>query len=66
MDLSDKEVLLKSCCFLLTYHQEQMKREKKWTWVPEIFLKRIEQRVYYNLLQERHVNDKESYFRLFA
>ena len=35
----------------------------------EIFLKRIErieQGVYHNLLKEIGVNDRESYFRLFA
>ena len=40
MDLSDEEVLLESCCFLLTYHQEQIKRKRKWTWVREIFRKK--------------------------
>ena len=51
MDLSDEEVLLESCCFLLTYHQEQIKgKKRKWKWVREIFKKRIEQGVYHNLL----------------
>ena len=66
MDLSDKEVLLESCCFLLTYYQEQIKRKRKWTWVREILKKRIEQGVYHNLLQDMHLNDRESYFRLFV
>ena len=46
MDLSDEEVLLGSCCFLSTYHQEQIKRKRKWAWVREIFRKIIEQEVY--------------------
>ena len=29
MDSSDKEVLLESSCFLLNYHQEQIKSEKE-------------------------------------
>ena len=66
MDSSDEEVLLESCCFLLNYHQEQVKRKRKRTWVPEIFKKRIEQGVYHNLLQEIRVNDRESNFRLFV
>ena len=60
MDLSDEELPLESCCFLLTYHQEQIKRKRKWTWVQEIFFKSIEQRVYHNLLQEMRVNNRES------
>ena len=64
MDLSDEEVLLESCYFLLIYHQEQIKRKRKW--LREIFLKRIEQGVYHNLLQEIHTNDRESYSRLFV
>ena len=66
MDLSHEEVLLGSCCFLLNYHQEQIKRKTKWTWVREIFRKIIEQEVYHNLLQEMRVNDSESNFRLFV
>ena len=66
MDSSDKEVLLGSCCFSLNYYQEQIKRKRKRTWVREIFLKRIEQEVYHNLLQEMRVNDRESYFKLFV
>ena len=46
MDLSDEEVLLEPCCFLLTHHQEQIKRKRKWTWVREIFKQRIEHRFY--------------------
>ena len=53
MDSSDENVLLESY-FLLNYHQEQIKRIR--TWVREIFLKRIEQGVYHNLLQEMCVN----------
>ena len=64
--LIDKEVLLESCCFLLTYHQEQIKRRRKVTPVREIILKRIEQGVYHNLLQEIRVYGRESYFRLFV
>ena len=63
MDLSDKGVLLGSCCFLLNYHQEQIKRKSKMMWVQEVFLKIMEQRVYHNLLQEIHVNERGSYFR---
>ena len=39
MDSSDKEVLLESSCFLLNYHQEQIKSKKKrlWVRVREIF-----------------------------
>ena len=36
------------CCFLLNYHQEQIKRKIKKTWVREISLKRIKQGVYHN------------------
>ena len=64
--LTHEEVLLESCCFRLNYHQEQIKRKRKGTWVREIFSKRIEQGVYHNLLQEMLVNDRESSFRLFA
>ena len=64
MDASDEKVLLESCCFLLNYHQEQIKRKRKWTWVRDIFKKRIEQGVYHN--QEMRVNDRESHFRLFV
>ena len=63
MDSSNEKVLLESCCFLLDYHQEQIKRKR--IWVREIFKKRIEQGVYHNILQEMTVNDRESYFRLF-
>ena len=64
MDSSDEEVLLEFCCFLLNYHQEQIKRKR--TWVREIFLERIEQGVCRNLLQDMRVNDRKSYFRLFV
>ena len=68
---SDGKVLLESYCFLLDYHQETIKKKKrkkkrKKTCVQEICKKRIEQGVYHNLLQEKHVNDEESYFRLFV
>ena len=66
MDSSDEDVLLESCCFLLIYHQEQIKRKRKRTWVGEIFLKRTEQGFYHNLLKEMGVNDGESYFRLLV
>ena len=52
MNSSDEEMLLESCCFLLNCHQGQIKRKEKRTWVQEILKKRIEQRVYHNLLQE--------------
>ena len=29
MDSLGEEVLLESCCFLLSYHQEQIKRKKE-------------------------------------
>ena len=29
MDSPDEEVLLESCCFLLNYHQEQIKEKGK-------------------------------------
>ena len=29
MDSSDEKVLLESCCFLLDYHQEQIKSKRK-------------------------------------
>ena len=64
MDSSDKEVLLESCCFLLNCQQEQSKRKRKRTWMQEIFLKRIEQGVYHNLLREMRPSDRKSYFRL--
>ena len=66
MDSSDEEVLLEPSCFLLIYHQEQIKRKSKRTCVREIFKKRIEQGVYHNFLQEMRVNDRESNFRLFV
>ena len=59
-------MLLESPCFLLTYHQEQIKGKRKWTWVREIFKKRIEQEVYHNLLQEMRVNDKECSFKVIC
>ena len=65
MDSSDEEVLLESSCFLLNYHQEQIQRKRKRTWVREIFKKKIEQGVYHNFLQEMRVNDNELNFRLF-
>ena len=65
MDSSDEEVLLESSCFLLNYHQEQIQRKRKRTWVREIFKKRIEQGVYHNFLQEMRVNDNELNFKLF-
>ena len=67
MDSSDEEVLLESCCFLLHYHQEQIKRKRKRMWVREILKKkRIEQGIYHNLWQELHVNDRKLHFRLFV
>ena len=42
----------------------QKKREK--VVGAEIFLKRTESGVYHNLLQEMHVRDRESHFRLFV
>ena len=44
-------------CFLLDYHQEQIKRKRKKTWVREIFKKQIEQGVYHNILQAMNVNE---------
>ena len=41
MDSSDEKVLLESCCFLLGYHQDQIKGKRKRVWVREIFKKRI-------------------------
>ena len=41
-------------------------RKRKRTWVREIFLKRIEQEVYHNLLQEMRVNDKECSFKVIC
>ena len=64
MDLSDEEVLLESCYFLLIYHQEQIKRKRKS--LREIFKKTLELGDYHNLLQEMRANDRESYFRLFV
>ena len=66
MDSSDEEVLLGSCCFLLSYHQVQIKRKGKRTWVWEIFKKRIEQGAYDNSLQEMRVSNRELHFRLFV
>ena len=66
MDSSDEEVLLESYCFVLNYHQEQINRKRKRTWVWEIFKKRIEQGIWHDLLQKMRVNDKESYVRLFV
>ena len=66
MDSSDEEVLFESFCFLLNYHQDQIKRKRKRTWLQEIFKKRIEQGVYHNLLEEMRVSDRESNFRLFV
>ena len=56
MDSSDEEVLLKSCCFLLNYHEEDIKRKRRRTWVRKIF-KKIKQGVCHNLLYEIRVND---------
>ena len=39
MDSSDEEVLLESCCFLLNYYQEVIKRKRKRTWMWDIFKK---------------------------
>ena len=44
-------MLLGSCCFLLKYHQKQIKTKGKRTWVWEIFKKKIEQGVYHNFLR---------------
>ena len=66
MDSSGEEVLLESCCFLLNYYQEQIKRKRNRTWVWVIFKKRIEQGIKHNLLQEMRANDRELYFRLFV
>ena len=66
MDSSDEEVLFESFCFLLNYHQDQIKRKRKGMWLQEIFKKRIEQGVYHNLLEEMRVSDRESNFRLFV
>ena len=55
-------MLLGSCCFLLKYHQKQIKTKGKRTWVWEIFKKKIEQGVYHNFLRrcvsmiENHVS----------
>ena len=40
MDLSDEKVLLESCCFLLDYYQEQIKRKRNRTQVWENILKK--------------------------
>ena len=66
MNSTYEEVLLASSCFLLNYHQDQIKRKTKRTWVREMFKKRVKQGVYHNLLQEMRVNDRESNFRLFV
>ena len=50
-----------ACCFLLNYHQEQIKRKRKRTWVWELSKKKkTEQGVYHNLLKEMSVNERES------
>ena len=56
MDSSEEKVLFESCYFLLDYYQEQINKKK---------IRRIEQEVYHNLLQEMRVSDRERYFRLF-
>ena len=66
MDSSDEGVLLESSCFLLNYHQEQIKRKRKRTWIGAIFKKRIEQGFYHNFLQEMRVSDRESNFGLLS
>ena len=66
MGSSDEEVLLESCCFLLNYNQEQIKRKRKRMWVQEILFKKVKQGIHHDLLQEMHVNDRDSYFRLFV
>ena len=61
-------VLLSLVFFLLTYHQEEIKRQRR-PWVQEIFKnkkKKIEQEVCNDLLQKIGVNDKEWYFKLFV
>ena len=37
LNSSGEKVLLGFCCFLLYYHQEQIKRKRKRTWVRKIF-----------------------------
>ena len=59
MNSSGEEVLLDSCCILLNYHQEQIRRKGKRTWVQEISKKRIEEGVYHNLLQEHFSESNE-------
>ena len=44
-------MLLGYCCFLLKYHQKQIKTKGKRTRVWEIFKKKIEQGVYHNFLR---------------
>ena len=39
MDSSDEKVLLESCCLLLDYHQEQIKKKGKRRWCQKYFKK---------------------------
>ena len=49
----------------LSLGANQKKKEKR-AGAGKIFLKRIEQGVYHNLLQEIRVNDRELHFRLLV
>ena len=53
------------CCFLLKYHQEEIKRKEKGVGTGNIF-KKIEWGVYHNLMQKMRVSDRESNFMLFV
>ena len=53
-------MLLGSCCFLLKYHQKQIKTKGKRTRVWEIFKKKLGQGVYHNFLR-RYVSMIENH-----
>ena len=70
MDSSDEEVLL-DLVFSLKLssgvnQKKKQKKKRKRMRMREIFIKRIEQVAYHNLLQVMRVNDRESHFRLFV
>ena len=65
MDSSDEEVLFEPCCLVVILRSKSKEKEKG-RWFGKSIKKESKLGVYYNLLQEMVVNDRESHFRLFA
>ena len=65
MDSSDEEVLFEPCC-LVVILRSKSKENEKGRGFGKCLKKEQKLGVYYNLLQEIVVNDRESHFRLFA